>query len=86
MLSLSVFNNSDGLSHVVHTLGHYLDDSTVELRRDHDTVLREQVIFENGTKDITTNNELACLEVLRGELPFFNLIKGGNINTTGHED
>jgi hypothetical protein len=86
VLSLGVFNNSDWLSHVVHTLRHHFDDSTADLGGGHDTVLREQVILENSTKDIATNDELTGLEVFGGELPFFDLIEGGDINTTWHED
>jgi len=77
--------DSDGLRDVVLTGGHDFDDATTDFRRSHNTVLREQIILEDGTEDISTNDELANLEVLGGEFPKLILVEGGNVDTTGDE-
>lgn len=85
-LALVGVEDSNGLADVVHTCRHDFDDATSNFGGDHDTVLVEQIVLEDSTKDITTNDELTNLEVLGSEFPQLVLVEGGNIDTTGNEN
>jgi len=79
-------NDSNTLRDSVLTLGHDLNDSTSALGRSHDNMFGEEIVLEHVSELVTTSNHRAWgLFEVRDESVFAVLIKGGEIDTTGHE-
>ena len=64
LLAVGVFNNTHSLADVILALGHDLDNSTLNSGGDHDSVLREKVVFEGLSNHVTASDDVSLLEEL----------------------
>ncbi len=87
-LLLSVeLNHNDWLVHSVLATWHDLLNLTVDLGRNHDSVLGEEVVLEDKTENITSAHVVSGLEFIAGgPVPSLVLIKAGYVHTTGHKN
>jgi hypothetical protein len=86
-LTVGQLDDGDALTHVILTLGHDLHDGTMALRGSHDDMLVEEVVLENLTNFVTASDDRAgALVMVRHKGVETVLVKGGKIDSTGHED
>lgn len=86
LLAVCIFNDSDSLSDGVLALRHDFDESAVEFRSKHHSVLSKEVVLVSLTNDITTSNDIAWFKELAWvEGVKSVLIKGRYIDTTWDE-
>jgi hypothetical protein len=83
LLLAFVLEYNDRLTDRVHALSLDFLNSTLNLRRDHNFVLREDIVFIDETKNVTRTDKFADKDIrVRSVLPSLVLIKTGNIDST----
>ena len=65
----------------------HFDDFAVDVGRDHDLVLRHELVFVDGTEDVPARHEGTFGDgSVRRELPFSMLVERGHVHTPRNED
>jgi len=65
LLAMGIFNNTNSLADVILTLRHDLYNSTLNSRGDHNSVLREKVVFKGLSNHVTTSDDVSLFKKLR---------------------
>lgn len=87
LLAVGVFDNGNGLRHVVLALRHDFDESALQSRSNDDSVLSEEIVLESLTNHITASNNVALLKELAWvEVVKPVLVKRWHIDTTRDEN
>lgn len=86
LLAVGILNDADRLSHIVLSFRHDLNNSSADSRRNHDFMLREQIVLEGASQKISSDEHISLFQIRHGvESPFSVLVERRDIDTTGHE-
>jgi hypothetical protein len=69
LFAIGILDNTDGLSDVVLTFRHHLNNSSVDSRRNHNLMLGEKIVLKGRSDNISTDDHITSFEVRGIESP-----------------